>query len=526
MKRMTVLLVGVSLLLASCTNTNESINRNTQQTEIPSKATATSQVTPVLPSPTMATTPVPTWIAEEDEPIKLLSMEGGFQLRLGDNERADEWYTTTMENGTAYSVHIVTTEDPGNGEGIFARTAIVVHPESGTFRSYPLFRANTDNSYALHSIAKAYGFVDDRSLMYISVHNDNEQQDTYYYSANKLDILTGEVTEIIPRIKEFEDISDSEHLAKGWITETGETLMLNSYSEGKLWALDFSNEELSLLPISAKHHWPFYMTSVSPDGERIWHFDSENNRFVLIDNDGGTLTSLPIRSDADREQVGWFFWSPNGKYAVNYPSSTTNKNNVIHENSEFVTKAMDRITFYDREGGGKSVIYDKSSSPYVEVAGWLGSEDEYAVLRFYDLEGDQGVRDIVNESYTLFEVESGQSIGLKEGKAGDEMNQYEPVISFQSRSGIEEPVLLVDRESQQIVMLSERGDWIVDKEQSSRTMAWIRQDETGESVFVSWTKDGSLTDIQEQRIEQSSNNGILVGESWVALQDMTYIRVD
>jgi hypothetical protein len=451
----------------------------------------------------------------------------GFRLTHGEHEHTRELYATKVENGSSYTVHVLTSEEPGNIQGMYGLKAVVAHPESGAFRSYPLFRAKVGDSYAADSLAKAYGFVDDHTLLYIAAKNDEEAPNEHYYSAEKLDILTGEKTVLIPRIQEFDELAPPEHFAKGWLTENKEKLMLNSYMEGKLWSIDTASGEMRLLPTKANHHWPFFMTSVSPDGERIWHFDSENSRFVLMDHAGTIRNAFSFPSESAREQYGWFFWSPNGTYAAHYSSPDASVNPILQEDSEFVTRAMDRISFYDRDGNGRHVAFDKSSGPYVDAAGWLGKNDEYAVLRFYGVEEMNGVQTPVEEKYVLYELSTGESVALKETANEHERGDLEPVISYQSRPGVAPPLLLVDREAKAIVKLNERGAWIPDDDQSNGTRkAWIRQDETDGSAALLWTMDGSFGDLKEVAIESGTDEAVLAGESWIALPDLTFIRLD
>lgn len=459
--------------------------------------------------------------------MTMVTTDNGFRLMAGEHENTRELFVTTMENGSTYTVHVLTTEEPGNVDGKYGRKAVVVHPESGEHRSYSLFQAKVGDSYAVDSLAKAYGFVDDRSLLYIAVHNDTETPSTHYYSAEKLDILTGEKTVLIPRIQEFDSLTPPEHFAKGWLTETKEKLMLNSYKEGKLWSIDTASGDMQLLPALAKHHWPFFMTSVSPDGERIWHYDNENGRFALLDEGGTIINTYPLPSEWDRQQVGWFFWSPNGTYAVHYPTSNASANPIIHEDSEFVTRALESVSFYDREGKGRHLEFDRSSSPYVQVAGWLGEDDDFAVLRFYDVEKASGIGTPINESYILYELSTGKSIGLQETANEDKIATLEPVISYQNRPGVDESIFVVDRKAEAIVKLNARGAWIHDDEQRNGAVkAWIRQDETDGSAALLWTMDGSFGDLKELQLDSSKGEAVFAGESWIALPDMTFIRLE
>lgn len=521
MKRMVALLIGASLFLASCTNASNSLKP--EETERPSPTTFVTTAPSATPEPIASVKPDGT----EPDSIRKVATDNGFRLIPEEHERPRELIATTVENGSSYTVHVLTTEDSGNNEGMYGLKAVVVHPESGAFRSYPLFRAKAGNSDAIYSLAKAYGFVDDHTLLYIAAHNDAEAPNGHYFSVEKLDILTGDKTVLIPRIQEFDGIAPPERFAKGWLTESKDKLMLNSYIEGKLWSIDTESGEMQLLPTRANHHWPFIMTSVSPDGERIWHFDSENERFVLLDNIGTIRNTFPFPSDIYRQQAGWFFWSPNGTYAVHYPNSNSSSNPIVHDNSEFVTRAVERLSFYDREGNGRNIQVDKSSSPYVEVAGWLGENDEFAVLRFYDVERTTGVGTPINESYVLYEPSTGNIIALKKAANDNEQGELEPVFSYQNRPGVHPPVLLVDRNAKTIVNLNKHGSWVSDDTQTNGTMkAWIRTNETNGSSILVWTTDGSFGELREQPLQGGRDEAVFAGQSWVAMMDMTYYRLD
>ncbi|QNK59622.1 hypothetical protein [Paenibacillus sp. PAMC21692] len=488
----------------------------------------------VTPQPTLQTmqtvsvTPVPTSENETTGAIDRVETENGFRLATDGTYNPFQLFTAASDEGTSYVVHVLTSNESLEHGVRYGAIAAVVHPNSGEFRTYPLFSAIINDSYAAHSIAKAYGMLDSRHLLYIAVHDANDEGEVQSYSVEKLDITSGEKTIIVPAIQELDSISQEEHFAPGWMTTSGESLVLNSYSEGKLWAIDIADGEVRQLPKQTKHSWPFFLTSVSPDGELIWHLDSDNSRFVLLDLEGNERSTVPFSSEAIRGQNGWFYWSPNGKYAIFDDSSASEQNPVIYEDSEFSVKAMNKLNIYTREGNGRSIMFDRSKGQFVEVAGWLGAEDEYAVLRFYDVEGASASLVPDSVSFLLLHLPTGGLTSLQPNADRLPGEKLELASLYKSRPGLREPLLLVDLDSHNYVLLSDSGAWAKQSSNEASKRAWIEAASQLGGTLLHWEgKDDTRGLEKESLVLQENVREIsFAGENWIVTEDMVYIRMD
>jgi hypothetical protein len=488
----------------------------------------------VTPQPTLQTmqtvsaTPVPTTENGTIGAVEKVETENGFRLATDGTYNPFQLFTAASDEGTPYVVHVLTSNESLVNGVRFGAIAAVIHPDSGEFRTYPLFSAIINDSYAAHSIAKGYGMLDSRHLLYIAVHDANDEGAVQSYSVEKLDITTGEKTVIVPAIRELDSISQEEYFAPGWMTASGESLVLNSYSEGKLWVIDIADGEVRQLPKQTKHSWPFFLTSVSPDGELIWHLDSDNSRFVLLDLEGNERSTVPFSSEAIRGQSGWFYWSPNGKYAIFDDSSTSEQNPVIYEDAEFSLKAMNKLNIYTREGNGQSIMFDRSKGQFVEVAGWLGAEDEYAVLRFYDVEGASASLVPDSVSFLLLHLPTGGLTALQPNADRLPGEKLELASLYKSRPGLREPLLLVDLDSHTYVLLSDSGAWAKQSSNEASKRAWIEAASQLGGTLLHWEgTDGTRGLEKESLVLQENVREIsFAGENWIVTEDMFYIRMD
>jgi hypothetical protein len=513
-----ILLLCVNLIVMGCKG------EVTEQEPDAANAQPTVQT-----SPAMSLTPSPTVEIESMGMVEKLETEHGFRLATDGTYNPFQLFTAASDEGTSYVVHVLTSNESLEHGVRYGAIAVVVHPDSGEFRTYPLFGAIINDSYAAHSIAKAYGMLDGRHLLYIAVQGGNDEGAVQSYSVEKLDITSGEKTVIVAAIQDLDSISQEEHFAPGWMTASGESLVLNSYSEGKLWVIDIADGDVRQLPKQTKHSWPFFLTSVSPDGELIWYMDNENERFVLLDLEGNERSAFPFSSEAIRGQSGWFYWSPNGKYAMFDNSSTSEQSPVIYEDSEFSVKAMNKLTFYTGEGNGQSIMFDRGKGQFVEVAGWLGAEDEYAVLRFYDVEGASAAVVPDSVSYLLLHLPTGGLTAALQPNA-DRLpgEKLEHVSLYKSRPGLREPLLLVDLDSHTYVLLSDNGAWAKQSSNEASKRAWIEVASQLGGTLLHWEgTDGTRGLEKETLVLQENVREIsFAGENWIVTEDMVYIRMD
>ncbi|MDQ6423387.1 hypothetical protein RB620_28555 [Paenibacillus sp. LHD-117] len=462
-----VLLIMI-LTLTSCTNAED---ENAEQADVTLQAEASATPTKSIPSLIVDATPVPS----SNESITMESFQkemtdSGFQIKALDEDSMyiQEPFITTTADGASYSVHIVRKIKTDADETIMSREAVVVNPDNGEFHVYPLYETLMDDAYNPDSVAKAYGFLDDRHLLFVSVINDRKAAKDYAYRVEKLDILTGEKKRIVP----LNDVMPKDdHFANGWLTEDKTTLMLNGYTTGQVWSIQLEKKTINRSPVQVKHDWPFFMTSVSPDGRLYWYADSENRLYKLLNLEGDVIAQIPFGS----QDVAYpfFQWSTSGNFAVFYETAKDRSDNVIHDEGEFTVRAMDKATFFDRNGNGKRFAFDMEAGHYFEVSGWLEGEGDLALLKFYQLKGAINERRLENVRYRILNVITGEMIALNQASGIENLTQPVRVVAYQSSVDVEKPVLAVDPKQKLVVALEDSGRWVHGVSAESNRLDWI-----------------------------------------------------
>lgn len=446
-------------------------------------------------------------LSQEDshgEPqLRLENTEYGFQL-VGAGGPIVETFESPLIDGVRYGVHIVRTMS-GEQNSEMRRDMIVVNPASQEFRVYPLYQASVGDGYTADAIAKGYGFIDERQLLYVAAVNDEARNGGYYYRAELLDIVSGQRT----MLRELDiDAGAISSYAIGWLNGSMDRLMINSMM-GPLWVLELRTHEFTTSLQSFVSPWPFIMIDVSPDGERIW-FDHG-----LHDAWGTRIATLPP-SDGF-EQYPAFGWSPDSRYSVYQDSIDQSEEHLIADNGEYKVKATQRIRFMDHEGQQLRTVHAKiGSGNYIEVAGWLDGKDGDVLLREYRLEqspDDENVKLKSQYRYRLFNIVTGKSQDLNE--VDDLSKQSNPVAV------IGRVLAVVDPKESLISIIDEYRQWLSDP--GEMPLAWTFDTDSGLEYR---TLDPVTRQMTKQSIPDAWYENIFsVGDDWLATTDMRYIML-
>lgn len=380
------------------------------------------------------------------------------------------WVSPSIDGETRV-VHIVNTYEDRPGQSRIGRDAVVVRPDTAEVRVYPLFRTVVDDRYGPDSVAKAYGFADDRHLVYVSAAADPDRPSGYFYRVEQMDITTGETEILVPEIP---GIDTDDHFAPGWLNEDGGTLVLNSYRGGSLWTIDLDGGGSVRTETGFSHEWPFYLTAAAPDGEKFWYSDYAAGVYRLHDNTGALLEKAPVGDGYDAYPA--FRWSPDGRYAAVQDTFGQNDSQMIDDNGEMYVIAPQRIRFFDAGGRlVRTVETNREPGKAVELAGWVDGAEGAALLHEYVLEKAPGQAAAkAGSTYRWADLRSGNDLSLALEPDFTELEQPAPVRPAARFSPEAGKIYAVDRQLARISVLAESG--ILLSEPGEDRIRWLAFD--------------------------------------------------
>jgi hypothetical protein len=453
--------------------------------------------------------------------LTLERTEDGFRLTHGDKDGFSMSQTLVSPpiEGTSYAVHIVRSNN-GGPEISFRRDAVVVNPAKAEFRIFPLYSALVDDMYGPDSVAVAYGFLDDRHLVYVSVVNDANRAGGYYYRVEKLNILTGEATILFPEIP---DAPTDDHYAPGWLNDAKDTLVLNSYGTGQLWSFDLLKGEIIRPEANFGHSWAFYLTVASPDGERFWYSDYEKNEYRLHDKTGRLLSEVAFSKGYN--QYPAFLWSLDSRYAVNQDTREQSAENIINDDGEAYIIAPERIRFFNRQGQLiRTVQTDKGSGKYIEVAGWLDDADGVVLLYEYELDrSTQPEPTKINYRYRLLNLMSGVTHVLQIEPDLTRLIHSVPARTSQNSYGADQRIYWIDTQRKLITISLENGIRLAETDENQD--AWVTN-LYGEQPAIFHEFDHNTGQIKEKVLGSGTNDIHPIGTQWLVWGDMQYTRLE
>lgn len=418
-------------------------------------------------------------------------------------------FVSPSSDGKSYGVHIVNRSD----EHGFRKDAIVVNPRSKTIEGYPLYRvnANQDSLFILTSIAKVFGFVDDRNLLYISALDKAERNEGYDYRLETLDIVTGKRNILMSLDL---NLAEMPYMTASWLSSAKNKIFMNT-PPGASWTIDYNEREIEPFPESLENPMPFNNMYRSPDGERFWLPEWKTSEYRLYDLQGRMLSQVP--REKGYSQYSSFQWSPDSKYSVHQSTRDQSEDHVISQGGDFAVIAPQIIQLFDRQGTLlRSVETKNGSGRYIEFAGWLDGTEGTIVLREYDLDRsfvDHPVKQ--HTEYRLLNIRSGEEQPLR---IADDITLLEnPVPALLSSYNFLSSIVAVDTGRSLLAVVAEYGTWISGAG-DDRT-EWIEIDRTANSaayhVFDEKTKRSA-----EKEFNHYFGESNRIGEEW--LQSGTY----
>ncbi|MFC5529262.1 hypothetical protein [Cohnella yongneupensis] len=384
----------------------------------------------------------------------------------------------------------------------------MVNPETMEFRVYSLFEAVLEDDYSSDAITMAYGFLDDRKLLYVAVVNDANRKGGYYYSAQTLDILNGQRETVLDLDIDATSIS---YFAARWLNESKDRLILNSNS-GPLWIIDLAKREMKQHPRSFETSWPFLFNGISPDGERFWH-----DR--LYDASGRALADGPS-TDGD-VQYPEFRWSPDSRYSIFQDTRDHSDEHEMEDNGEYIEIATERIRFFDKQGNLLRTVQTKAGSGrYIEVAGWL-DVDGFVLLREYRLEPSPEYENVKVKGdihYRLLNLASGKSTELK---VTDDIAKLTSPVPVREKGSLS-ILAMVDVDHLLVEGVGRFGYWL--SKPGDKKLAWVAAYSDRDDIGDYRTFDLSSGKLTKQPIVLNYDKMLKLGEGWL-ISGANYTRL-
>lgn len=426
----------------------------------------------------------------------------------------DTW-VSPAGGGPALAVHIARSIGDETIP-LYRQYAIVVDPATREQTIYSLTDAYVRDSYNVDSVARAYGFIDDRRLLYVAAVGDDPVGGAFTYRIATLDIRTGDVATII---QELPGAPMDEFFVPGWLVADSKELVLNTHQSGLMWRIDIERQTAELTENRYPHEWPFFLTVPSPDGERLWYTDVHNRSYKLYELDGKLLTEFPFIDGFDQYQP--FMWSPDGQYATFAYTDDRDRKHVIAEH-EVYEAATQHIRIYDRQGKlVRTISADGAKGDYVEPAGWLPGGE--LLLRHYKLDrsGERPVK--TGFSFELLAVSGGTLTALELVDAPEALTNAAPAYDKRLRA-----LSWIDAQARTVWQTSD-GSTVLLSSPDADNVHWVENtygdgEANNYSTLRAYNRTADAwSSLQPDRLIDYSP--VLVGDSWITGNDLYYTAV-
>lgn len=485
-------LAGLLLTLISCSLLDEEVH---------------SLILPsVQPLPTASSTvPTETFASENSSlslPIQLnlyrKDTDDGFRIEYDSSETASThvnqtWISPKIE-GLSYGVHVLTSRISSAKQAAIQQDAVIVNPRTGQYHIYPLYHF-TYQDEPDYDFAKGYGFKDERYFVYIAMRNDPDHAQAYRYEAVKMDILTGEKTVVSDQF----DVGNDWY-AHSWMNEDGDALYLNTdrHRKGMILRIDLNTGDSAVVAEGIKHTWPFFLTSIAPDGDRFWYTNYAARKFNLYQANGKLLSEVPF---GDNYLIDRIYWSKKGQYA--YQEYTSENGHIVERRNdpEFKEIAAERILVYDEDGKALEVITAGKKGRYVELAGWVSDDSgaEYVLIQSYSWQPNEDSEDpfgmlgrMKNSEFSLYDPRRDEYRTLK--LVTDKTRLKHPHAAMNGRGY---SIYAVDVKDGYIIEAAPQGYWVdsgnpdelvsvaygAEHGDSHSVEVWNKQPEDGSSAY-------------------------------------------
>ncbi|MFD0961143.1 hypothetical protein [Paenibacillus chungangensis] len=511
--------VSIIVLAAACQNGGDDLQRTFHHDPI-LRATVQPNEMPSLKE--VPTEEVTEEVSEHmDDKLRLRKLEDGFQLLYEEDEGEEihvmETFVSPAVAGHSYAVHIV--RRTVDSEDYLVREAVVVNASGQSYKVYQLYEANVEDIYNPDSVAKAYGFLDDRHLLYVGVANEQEGNG-YYYEVKKLNIETGETETIVPMIP---DVPHDDFFSRGWLNEKKDKLILITHGTGLMWSIDLANGNAKRTEHRFKQPWPFFMTTPSADGDAFWYYNYETSVYTLHDSDGNLLAERPPIEGYDTYPA--FMWSPDSRYAAFHHTKDRDSSKPIQDVGEWQVVAMDRIIFMDKFGNEVATV-EAVPGTNVEAVGWLEGNGHLVLIRQYeweleDDEGNSGIGAKGNSQFYLFNIESGHRTKLRMVEGVPRARGLLPIRTANPVTGLDQALFLVNLEQSIVITSTDSGRWITDD--SDTSFSWTA-DDVDSNRYIHYRYD---TATGETTVLSTTNSSDVhsIGQDWLATSDMRYVQL-
>jgi hypothetical protein len=359
----------------------------------------------------------------EMKPLKLnlIERDDGFQLQV---EKEKGSNTLVVQSFVSPDPQKPVTHLVRRIEDRFRLDIVSVIPKDKTFKQHALVSVKVADEYSVDSIARAYGFLDPEHLVMV-LPKPGKEEGRIAYDVASVNITNGQVTVLVENIPP--DVSP-DFFAKGWLSDDGSRLYLNSYDGGAIWMIDVKEGRVEKWDESLSHQWPIYKTVPSPDGERLWYV---NDDLRLYDGDSRMLVKLPIGEGLHSYPA--FRWSPDSKYSVYQYTRTNSPEHRLGEEEES-NLAPQGIIMYDMNGRKVWETKDKEEFPnqaYVEWIGWLSTDSDIGIVHKFGLtrglEGEPPRK--TGSSYGLVQITTGAITPLTSVNQLQDLQVPVPVIA-------------------------------------------------------------------------------------------------
>ena len=470
----------ISLLLVSCDGksgrsiTSPSSNVNsTSSTATPSPILKTGKESTSAEDSQSASPTENDSLKNAELNIRVAAIDEGFRVQF-----APEYQAVMMmpflesPNGKEIVAQIRRMATSGNSGVWYRRDAIVIDPDSKTVRTFPLMNAWTPDDYSTDSVAGIAGFLDDDTILYVSLHGEEGGSATY--NIETLNIHTGENKVL------FENQLDNvaPDFYEQVLNSSKDMLFVNSFSKGLAWVYDLKNRSSKLLERRFPNHWPMWGLSRSPDGHRFWYAGQ------LFDA-GGT----PVAHLEKSKFGGSLFWSPNSRYTI-YQYNVDDSEENWMDGGESGILAPQAIKVLDQDGKVLHTLKPEQSTMHVELGGWP-SEPDWALLRYYRVDRSQpSEKQKVDNEYAIYNLQSGEIRKLKPVTL-EKLNHPESISG-----GLP---FLVDWENSTYWISEQREDFM--GELQDGTFVWRKDDYTNTSSVLYFFTPGHERTVQFQASE-------------------------
>jgi hypothetical protein len=439
-------------------------------------------------------------------PLKVLAIptDRGFQLQFDKEQYTIPAGTVSTSTHVVHSYVRYDYKEDGTNETWTRYDAVVVNPVTRDFTVYPMYELKTIQRSAGNT--SLFTLIDDRNVMFIRPTMDGNLMG---YDLVRLDIETGEIEVIAPRIwevdlnneAEADDFMLSAHYSKQTDRPYGK-LLLTSF-KGRLWNIDVTS---GVVQTNGENTYPAYgdpgskppreLIYPSPDLSRFVYQHWGANLFDIVD----PIQDEPIRqfSFADTAMLmdPGIVWSPDNQMFFMEYGDRDQALGVYTDNGMLLF--AQGIRFYDRDGQVlRTLELPSSKEKRMNVYSWADKGMVW-IEYFRAVSAGEGEPLKKEISYKLYDIHTGK---LTDYRIADELSRLQtisiikrhPGYSFRSLPYImadtnkrllwlppSDAMAMWDDEQLYMQIASEDSSYVHSWNEAKRSWEWVNSD-SGES---------------------------------------------